>query len=95
MLTTSSPARALNCSERALVNWEQGEPFSPVYAARGRELLNLYQQLATQMKPEEVGPWLNTEVEEFEGRSPADLIRRGETGRIWESVYLRRSGQPD
>jgi hypothetical protein len=34
-------------------------------------------------------------MEEFEGRSPADLIRHGETGRIWESIYFLRSGQPD
>ena len=79
----------------ALVNWEQGEPVSAVYAARGRELQSLYQQLASLMKPEEVGAWLNTEMEEFDGRSPADLVRHGETGRIWESIYFLRSGQPD
>jgi DNA-binding transcriptional regulator YiaG len=88
-------ASVLNCSERALVNWEKGEPVSAVYAARGRELQSLYQQLASLMKPEEVGAWLNTEMDEFEGRSPADLVRWGETGRIWESIYFLRSGQPD
>ena len=88
-------ASVLNCSERALVNWEQGEPVSAVYAAGGRELQNLYHQLATLMKPEEVGAWLNTEMEEFEGQSPVDLVRRGETGRIWESIYYLRAGQPD
>jgi transcriptional regulator with XRE-family HTH domain len=88
-------ASVLNCSERALVNWENGEPVSAAYAARGRELQNLYQELATLMKPEEVGAWLNTEMEEFEGQSPVDLIRRGESGRIWESIYFLRAGQPD
>jgi transcriptional regulator with XRE-family HTH domain len=88
-------AGVLNCSERALVNWEQGEPASAVYAARGRELQRLFEQLTSLMKPEEVGPWLNTEMEEFEGRRPTDLIRQGETGRVWESLYFLRSGQPD
>ena len=88
-------ASVLNCSERALVNWEQGEPVSSVYAARGRELQSLYHQLATLMKREEVGAWLNTEMEEFEGRRPMDLVRHGETGRIWESIYFLRAGQPD
>lgn len=88
-------ASALNCSERALVNWEQGEPISAAYAARGRELQNLYRELATLMKPEQVGAWLNTEMEEFEGQSPLDLIRRGESGRIWQSIYFLRAGQPD
>ena len=64
-------------------------------APQARELQSLYQQLATLMKPEEVGAWLNTEMEEFEGCSPADLIRHGETGRIWESIYFVRSGQPE
>lgn len=88
-------ASVLNCSERALVNWEQGEPVSAVYAARGRELQRLYEQLAGMMKPGEVGGWLTTEMEEFEGQRPADLIRQGETGRVWESIYFLRSGQPD
>jgi hypothetical protein len=34
-------------------------------------------------------------MEEFEGRSPVDLIRHGEAGRIWESIYFLRAGQPD
>jgi transcriptional regulator with XRE-family HTH domain len=88
-------ASALNCSERALASWEQGEPVSAVYAARGRELQSLYHQLATLMKPEEVGAWLNTEMEEFEGRRPVDLVRQGETGRLWDCIYFLRSGQPD
>jgi len=88
-------ANTLNCSERALVNWEQGEPVSAVYAARARELRSLYRELAALMKPDEVGAWLNTEMDEFEGRSPAELIRHGETGRIWESMYFLRAGQPD
>ena len=90
-----SLASVLNCSERALVNWEQGEPVSAVCAARGRELQRLFEQLTSLMKPEEVGPWLNTEMEEFEGRRPAHLICQGETGRVWESLYFLRSGQPD
>ena len=77
------------------MNWERGEPVSPVYAARGRELQHLYDDLGTLMKPEEAGAWLNTEMEEFEGRSPVDLMRHGETGRIWESLYFLRAGQPD
>jgi len=68
---------------------------TPAAAGTAKKLQSLYKQLAMLMKPEEVGPWLNTEMEEFEGRSPADLIRRGETGRIWESIYFLRSRQPE
>lgn len=88
-------ARVMNASERALVNWESGDPMSPVYAAKMREIESLYQELKQLMKPKEIGPWLLTEMEEFEKRSPADLISRGETGRVWASLFYLRSGMPD
>lgn len=88
-------ALVMNCSDRALVNWEQGEPISAVYASKLRELQTVYDQLKGMMDPGDVGPWLTTESEEFDGHSPADLMRRGETGRLWRSLFYLRSGMPD
>ena len=88
-------ARVMNASDRAIVNWEQGDPISPVYAAKLREIQSVYNELKQLMKPEEIGPWLLTEMEEFEGRTPADLISKGETGRLWASLLYLRSGMPD
>lgn len=88
-------ALVMNCSDRALVNWEQGEPISAVYASKLRELQSLYDELKGLMKPAEVGRWLTTESEEFDGHSPADLIRRGESGRLWRSLFYLRTGMPD
>jgi|ERR1044071_4270152 transcriptional regulator with XRE-family HTH domain len=87
--------RAMNASDRAIVNWEAGDPISPVYAAKLREIQGVYNELKQLMKPEEIGPWLLTEMEEFEGRTPADLISKGETGRLWASLFYLRSGMPD
>ena len=87
--------QVINCSDRAIVNWEQGEPISAVYAARLRELQSVYEGLKELMKPAEIGRWLTAENEEFDGQSPADLVRRGETGRLWQSLFYLRSGQPD
>src|SRR5206468_8994210 len=67
-------AQVMNASDRALVNWEAGDPISPVYAAKLREIQSVYNELKQLMKPEEIGPWLLTELEEMEGRTPADLI---------------------
>ena len=39
------------------------------------------------MPAPEVGRWLMTEMDEFDGLSPADLIRRGETSRLWASLF--------
>src|SRR6266487_4659490 len=88
-------AFVINASARAIVNWEQGDPVSPVYAAKLREIQSVYNELKQLMKPEEIGSWLLTEMEEFEGRTPADLIRKGETGRLWASLFYLRSGIPD
>jgi len=88
-------ARVMNASDRAIVNWEQGDPISPVYAAKLREIQSVYNELKQLMKPEEIGPWLLSEMEEFEGRTPADLISKGETGRLWASLFYLRSGMPD
>ena len=88
-------AYVMNASDRAIVNWEQGDPMSPVYAAKLREIQSVYNELKQMMKPEEIGPWLLTEMEEFEGRTPADLISKGETGRLWASLFYLRSGMPD
>lgn len=88
-------ARVMNCSDRALVNWEQGEPISAVYAARLRELQAIFDELKELMKPQEIGRWLMTENEEFHGHSAADLIRRGEAGQLWRSLFYLRTGMPD
>ncbi|HEY3763083.1 MAG TPA: helix-turn-helix transcriptional regulator [Verrucomicrobiae bacterium] len=88
-------ARVMNASERAIVNWESGDPISPVYAAKAHEIRSLYDELKQLMKPKEIGSWLLTEMDEFERRSPADLISKGETGRIWASLFYLRSGMPD
>ena len=91
----SQLAWVMNASDRAIVNWEAGDPISPVYAAKLREIQSVFNELKQLMKPEEIGPWLLTEMEEFEGRRPADLISKGETGRLWASLFYLRSGMPD
>jgi transcriptional regulator with XRE-family HTH domain len=88
-------ARVMNCSDRALVNWERGELISAVYAARLRELQSVYDELKKLMKPQEIGRWLMTENEEFHGHSAADLIRRGESGQLWRSLFYLRTGMPE
>jgi transcriptional regulator with XRE-family HTH domain len=93
--TRNQLAYIMNASDRAIVNWEQGHPISPVYAAKLREIQSVYSELKQLMKPPEIGPWLLSEMEEFDGRTPAELISKGETGRLWASLLYLRSGMPD
>src|SRR5438552_17552802 len=73
-------AYVMNASDRAIVNWERGDPISPVYGAKLREIQSVYNERKQLTMPDEMGLWLRTEMEEFEGRTPADAIRKGETG---------------
>jgi len=88
-------AYVMSSSDRAIVNWEQGDPISPVYAAKLREIQSVYNELKQLMEPGEIGTWLLSEMQEFEGRTPAELISKGETGRLWASLFYLRSGMPD
>ena len=88
-------AQIMNASDRAIVNWEAGDPMSPVYAAKLREIQGIFNELKKLMKPGEIGPWLLTGMEEFEDRTPADMISKGETGRLWASLFYLRSGMPE
>jgi len=87
-------AHVMNASDRAIFNWEAGDSISPVFAAKLREIQSIYNELKQLMKSEEIAPWLLTEMEEFDGRTPADLISKGETGRLWASLFYLRSGMP-
>jgi DNA-binding transcriptional regulator YiaG len=88
-------AHVMNASDRAIVNWEKGDPMSSVYEAKLREIQSVYSELSQLIKPEDIGSWLLTEMDEFENRTPADLICKGETGRLWASLFYLRSGMPD
>jgi DNA-binding XRE family transcriptional regulator len=35
-------AYVVNASDRAIMNWEKGDPISPVYAAKLREIQSVY-----------------------------------------------------
>jgi len=60
-----------------------------------REIQSVNNELKQLMKPEEMKPWLMMEMEEFEGRTPADLISKDETGRLWGALFYLRSRMPD
>jgi transcriptional regulator with XRE-family HTH domain len=70
-------AHVMNASDRAIFNWEAGDPISPVFAAKLREIQSVYNELTSLMKPDEIGPWLLTEMDEFEGRTRAKLAASG------------------
>ena len=87
-------ARLMNCSERALANWEAGAPIQDIYKSRLNELRKLQDELAEVAEPESIGAWFTAPNEEFGGMKPIELIERGEMFRIWRMVFLLKSGTP-
>jgi transcriptional regulator with XRE-family HTH domain len=88
-------AQIMNASDRAIVNWEAGEPISPVYGAKLREIQNVFNELKQLMKPDKIGRWFLSEMDEFQGHTPTELIKKGDTGRLWQSLFYLRSGMLD
>ncbi len=58
------------------------------------ELRRLNAALEQLVKAEFVGPWFQTPNPSFEGSTPAQLVERGESDRLWRMIHLLESGQP-
>lgn len=43
---------------------------------------------------EAIGPWLKEPNMAFDGSTPLQVIERGETDRIWRTIYELESGEP-
>jgi len=76
-------ASVMNASDRAIVNWEAGEPMSPVYAAKLREIQSVCHELKQLMKPEEIGSWLLNEMEEFHSHPIKIVQNPSKTEHFW------------
>jgi hypothetical protein len=85
-------ARLTAASERAVADWENDQPISPVSQKSLRESERLCQALRMIMKPEFVGQWLDTPNDAFAGLKPLDLIERGEVDRLWRMIFEVQSG---
>lgn len=87
-------SRLSHFSERAIADWETGQALSGQSRQRMIELKRLQEALATVVKSDYVGQWLQAPNEAFDGLKPLEVIERGETDRIWRMIYLLESGVP-
>ncbi len=93
-LTRKVFSRLSGYSERALADWESGEELSPAARKRMVELQRLQRGLASVMKVDFVGTWLQTPNEGFAGLKPIEVVERGEVDEVWRVIYWIASGQP-
>jgi len=87
-------ARLLPVSTRSLATIESGDKPSDSVRRRMTELRRIVDALAEVMVSETIGDWLTTPNDAFDGLKPLEVIERGEVDRIWQMIFLLRSGVP-
>jgi len=87
-------ARMLPVSPRSLATIESGGKPNDAVRRRLTELRRIFEALSEVIEPETIGQWMTTPNDAFEGLKPLEVIERGEVDRIWQMIFLLRSGVP-
>lgn len=87
-------ARMLPVSTRSLATIESGAAPNEAVTRRLTELQRIVDALSEVMSPEIIGAWMTTPNDAFDGLKPLEVIERGEVDRIWQMIFLLRSGVP-
>lgn len=94
-LTQARMARLLGVSTRKMSELESpGSLPRPETRRRLTEIDRLSQALGEIMDAADLGPWLDTSNDAFEGSTPLQLVERGEIDRLWQMIHTVRTGQP-
>lgn len=91
-VTQPTMARLSGFSLRTIADWESGRKPSEAGRQRMAELTRLYRSLAEIMERDYIAEWLTTPNDAFEGKKPIEVIERGEIDRVWQMIFLLRSG---
>jgi hypothetical protein len=87
-------SRMTSYAPRTVAEWAAGKPIKGAAVLKITELKRLTNALERLVKPASIGPWLQTPNEAFGGSTPAQLVERGESDRLWRMIHLLESGQP-
>jgi len=93
-MTREEFGRLVGVSVRALADAETGHKPVAKLPRPLREIERLCAALADVVDADTIGPWLKTPNDQFGGLKPLEVIERGEIDRLWQMVYLLRSGSP-
>lgn len=58
-----------------------------VARAAREELNRLYEGLGRIVQPDAIGPWLETPNPAFNGLKPSEVIRRGQSEKVWQMIH--------
>ena len=87
-------ARLLPVSTRSLASIEHGQRPNKTVTRRLTEIGRVVYALGEVVNDEAIGPWMLRPNQAFDGLKPIEVIERGEADRIWQMIFLLRSGTP-
>ena len=87
-------SRMTSYAPRTVASWAAGKPVHGAAIQKVTELKRLATALGQLVEPATIGPWFQAPNPSFEGSTPAQLVERGESDRIWRMIHLLESGQP-
>ncbi len=93
-LTQDLFARLIGVTQRSISTWERGGEINEASLRRNREMDHLADELRRSMREDFIPHWLVSPNEGLGGISPIEAMERGESGRVWRSVFLLGSGTP-
>jgi DNA-binding transcriptional regulator YiaG len=87
-------ARLLPVSSRSLASIERGQRPNATVTRRLTEIRRVVDALSEVVNRDAIRPWMLQPNQAFEGLKPIEVIERGEVDRIWQMIFLLRSGTP-
>ena len=92
-LTQEQMASAVGVSPRTVQNWELGKP-SPRTARRLQDLFELREVLKEYLPFDQLGQWLSSANDSFEGSSPVNWILAGRARDVLLGFRRLQTGEP-
>lgn len=87
-------SRMTSYAPRTVAAWAAGKPIKGAAIQKVTELQRLTGALEELVETEAIGPWFQTPNPAFDGSTPAQLVERGESDRLWRMIHILESGQP-
>jgi DNA-binding XRE family transcriptional regulator len=86
--------RVVNVSERTIAKVESETETAEKLKRPYNEVYRLLEALDDVVEVNSLGNWFREPNDAFDGLKPIEVIERGEIDRLWNMVYVLRSGMP-
>jgi Predicted transcriptional regulator len=85
-------AHVIGYTSRSVAGWENGAPISRHAVRAIQNLRSIKERLEALFEGKEIKRWLHTPNSMFNGKTPIDMMTRGETDRILQALIRLEEG---